>query len=272
MPLGLSRLQVGAVVELTLETGQLGYVQYTCPGWHAPVIRVCPGVFDALVGGVQLVRLVGSPSLFQTQFDIDREVGRRKGRIVATLSVPEAEAGMPPFTIAVIKSEENPDWLMVKEPVGETISGYEFARRHPDVDPRALPMWGIPFYPTLSRMIETQWTPSMAQGNVLNLPDRPGKPDVPVAASEPPTTVRRRPLQTLYYADSDDQTSAEQAASRLQTLGLSAAVEPGEDNEEPWVLFASHRGRPNIELEQDLVQIVTECGGTYGGNMVGPLT
>lgn len=262
-----SRLRPGTVVELRLDSGEFGYIQYVCPGWFAPVIRVCPGVYDEPLEETELRRLVARPALFMTQFGLDREVGPRRGRVVGVLPIPPGEATIPPFRMAAYPADYERAW--VKMPDGSHPRGPAFAARHPDVDFDALPLWDIPFAGTLSWMIETQWTPKLARGEKLNLPDRP----TPVNSQpDPPPANTKRRTHTTHLATFEREDDARHAAEALREAG-DKLVDVQEDETlvgVEWLLRVVRRGRPDIDFEESFAAMVRDHNGTFEGNLVGP--
>lgn len=78
------RLAVGAVVLVRLDTGEFGCLQYACPGWFAPVVRVLPGTLRERPEGRGLRRLVEAPTLFVTEFDVDGLIASRQAKMVGS--------------------------------------------------------------------------------------------------------------------------------------------------------------------------------------------
>jgi hypothetical protein len=252
-----------AVLQLRLDSGQFGYVQYICPGWHAPVIRVLPGVYEEPLPGPELRTLVAGPSLFRTQYGIDREWRRSGARVVANLRVPGYEAGMPPFRMDACAAADTRCW--VKLPDGGHLSNPQYVAAHPDVDFDALPLWAIPFFGTLSWQMETQWTPRDANLNGLNLRPRSRQPAKPI---EPEAARQRRRVVTSYLAVFPTEQDASAAAEELGEKGLRAELRYDGDME--WFLSFRRPGLPDAETEVTITEVAARHRGYFDGNLVGP--
>lgn len=265
-PLGVFRRgDPGAVLQLKLDNGQFGYIQYICPGWFAPAIRVLPGTYDEPLGERELRRLVAGPSLFRTQYGIDREWRKSGARVVANLPVPETEVGMPPFRMAAYPADDGGCW--VKRTDGSTVSNPQYAADNPGVDFDDLPLWGIPFFGTLSWQMETQWTPRLARGSKLNLPPQPNQSD---PAPERVVPAKKRRIHTTYFAVFSAEPDVIAAHEALRDeAGFVAPFGYDEDNEE-WFLQLERPGRPDDDVERQLTEIASQHGGHFSGNIVGP--
>ena len=259
------RVQPGAVIQLKLSSGQFGYVQYACPGWVGPVIRVLPGVYEEPVTGQALRRLVAGPSLFRTQYGIDREWRLSGAQVVATLRAPSDEATMPPFRITGDSPTDARSSVML--PDGSSVSGPQFAAKYPEIEYEALPTWAIPFFGTLSWQMETQWTPRRQRRGALNLEPRPERPGQVVEESVP---AKRRRLHTRYLCLFPSEKAATSAAEELRQAGLPVQFGYDEDNTE-WFVELELPGRPDAQTEDTLGEVSERHGGYFDGNLVGPL-
>ncbi len=260
------RAQPGAVIEFRLRTGQLAYAQYVRPGWHAPLIRVLPGVFNEPVDRRTLRALVAGPSQFRTQYHLDATIGRREGRIVASLPIPDGETGMPPFRFSARQTPEN---TLVTDPDGFNMNGAEFLQRHPGADLSTMPLWAIPFYGTLSWMIEKHWVPSMARGLTRGIPDDDEEPKPP--AAPPDEKPKKRRIHTTHISIFQKRDDAEKAAEAIRELGLKNIEVDQDAGTDEWVVWAQRPGRPDPDTEDQVEQIAAANNGYYDGNMVGPL-
>jgi hypothetical protein len=262
------RLSVGAVVEVRLDTGEVAYLQYACPGWHAPIIRALPGTFPLPLQRQDLRRLVGGPVLFVTQFHLDGLITSRQGSVRGQLAVPAIDAGMPFFRTAVPRSERNPDGWGIIDLGGTDLTGQQFAQAHPGIALPSLPLWLIPLQPTLLRMLEAQWTPRLAVGNDLRLPPRPADFEPAAPASKPKPALHT--AHVLYFEDDDGATrAAEQLVQehRFLRADIAESSSPGE-----WLVWAYRKGRPRDEDTKLAARVAREHGGDYDGNIVGPLS
>lgn len=260
------RGEPGTVLQLKLHSGQIGYVQYICPGWFAPAIRVLPGAYGEPLGEAALRTFVAGASLFRTQYGIDREWRRAGARIIARLPIPKADTGMPPFRMSAHPADEQNCWVM--RPDGTTACNPEYAAENPDVDFDGLPLWDIPFFGTLSWMMETQWTPRLARGMSLHLPDRPEPPDREPAAHTP---TKKRRLHTTYLAILPSEQATIAAHEELQGVNVKSLFGYDEDNEE-WFLRVERPGRPDDEIEAQLRSVAQRYGGYLEGHIVGPFS
>ncbi len=259
------RAEPGAVIELRLRTGQLAYAQYVRPGWHAPLIRVMPGIFDEPLDRRALRGLIARPSQFRTQYHLDTTIGRREGRIVAHLPVPETESGMPPLRFI---ADVQPEVGTIIEPDYAWITGAEYLERHPGADLSTLPLWEIPFYGTLSWMIEKHWVPSMARGLALGIPDDEEPTPAPPPPDEKP---KKRRIHTTHISIFQKRDDAEKAAEAIRELGLKNIEVDQDAGTDEWVVWAQRPGRPDPDTEDQVEQIAAANNGYYDGNMVGPL-
>jgi len=258
------RGEPGSVLRLRLSNGQFGYVQYVCPGWFGSAIRVLPGTYDESLGEAELRRLVAGPSLFRTQYGIDREWRRSGAKIVARLPIPDAEAGMPPFRMAADPADDEHSW--VKRPDGTSVRNPQYAAENPGIDFDSLPLSPVPFFGTLSWMMETQWTPRLAEGLKLNLPDRL-EPPAPEPADAAPATKRR--VRTSYLAVFPSEQAAVAAHEELRDVGVKAPFGYDEDNLE-WFLRFEKLGRPDDVVEAQISEVAQRHGGYLEGHLVGP--
>ncbi len=260
------RVPLGAVIQLKLSSGQFGYVQYACAGWVGPVIRVLPGVYEEPVTGRALRRLVAGASLFRTQYGIDREWRLSGAQVVATLRVPSDEATIPPFRVTGDSPTDARCW--VRLPDGSGVTGPQFAARYPEVEFEAMPTWPIPFFGTLSWMMETQWTPRRQRRGALNLEPRPERPGQVV---EEPVPAKRRRLHTRYLCLLPSEKAAVLAAEELRQAGLPVEFGYDEDNME-WFLELELPGRPDGQTAGTLGEVSERHGGYFDGNLVGPFS
>lgn len=253
------RLTSGDVVKASVRDGRVAYLQYTCPGWHAPVVRVLPGLFDKPVDGERLRALVAGASLFRTQFRVDEW----HKAVVVNLPVPVQEADLPPFRFT--SASPRPSHRgSVKEPDGETVDDFEFLARHPDRAIEDLPLWDIPFAGTLVWMIEDQWTPRCVRGMVLGLKPRADEPEAP--PPRPPAKPR-----VVYRLSFPDQLAAMGAVGRLHKLGL-LADDVYDEVSESWMVYAAHDDvHPRADIEAAVQSVADELGGRFEGTLRGPL-
>lgn len=237
-------------MQLRLQSGQFAYLQYVCAGWHAPVIRVLPGLFDTAIEQRALRTLVAGPSLFRTQFHLDPSIGRREGRVVARLPIPPADAGMPPFRLSA-GSPHRPDLINVVDADGTDLSGTEFLQRHPGADLAMVPLWWIPFYGTLSWMIQEQWIPAMADGLTLGLPDDEPKPV--------PSRIR-----SAYVCSFATLEAVEAGAEAVRELGFRNVKIHQPDGASVWFVDADRpRAVGDAGWERRLQALAAEHGGAY---------
>jgi hypothetical protein len=259
---GVSRHPAGTVFELDLNPWQVGYVQLACTGWHAPVIRICPGVFDSSLGVRDVRSLVAGASLFRTQCAIDQIVGARKGRVLGRLPVRDDEATIPPFRILTRGPSDQPS-ITVGD--GSTISEDEFRRRYPQAEVAAIPEWAIPFPATLTWMMEVQWTPRIPWSKA---PDRPSASWQPDPENDLPVIERpkRRTITTGYLSVFASEDAARLAATEFTRLGFT--VETAADDLQPgWVVWANRTGRANQQIEADVNHIAAAHLGRYDGHL-----
>lgn len=264
------RVGPGDVVEIRLVGGELlAYFQYVCPGWTGPVVRVLPGTYETPLDAEQLRQLVAGPSLFLTQHFIDQAWKESGARVVAQLPIPDAEAGLPPFRSAG-EPADNPR-SFVRLPDGTSVRNPQFAAEHPDVDFDALPLWAVPVWPTLSRMIETQWTPRQAVGPDRKLPPRPGRisSDATDRSQMRGQSAKSRP-QTTYTVVLPSEDATHAAHRELRDGGFFAPY-GHDDNLDEWFLEVRTSGPPDAALEAHIDEVARRHGGRYTGNLVGPL-
>jgi hypothetical protein len=164
------RMKQGLVLELTLKSGRLCYVQSlrkTNQGHD--ILRVLPGrVYEPLAAS-ELQRLVAGPSEYVSKTYGDRMV-RDGDQERGVFPIPEADMATKWFRMFVSGLPESPEGWSFESEHGQRISGHEFSKRFPamvESPSRARWLMDVDWHPRYIRKLRDNWFPDDDDGHVV---------------------------------------------------------------------------------------------------------